>query len=417
MKKKDIASMILIFVIIISILLITQIEILDTSKWSKKEIIFLENNSNSYRQNIIIDKLDTIHLSWKGKTYLNNFFNIYYTNKKENQDWSNNQIISPNENRESNCLSLEVDKYNTIHITWLDEANYLNSGNDKDIFYRYKPLNQNWSEIELISKESVNDCNCPSISIKNENIKIIWPDRYLDDNNSDVDLYLKSKKISDDNWSDLELITFDSISDSLVCDIEEDSFGNVYVVWQEKNLKDNESNYNILYSFKEINGNWSKKKLISSDKKGNSVSPSIDIDSENTIHLIWVDNTNNLKSGLDYDVYYRSKKYNSEWNEIELISEESKENCNWPYIKIDDDDNIHIAWADKTNYSNGNDYDIVYKRKNKNEIWCKLEVVTIDSNNDSNWPRYDFDSEGRVHMTWWDDLNPNWIIYYKIREN
>jgi len=341
----------------------------------------------------------------------------YNQNKIINENWSETQIINPEENKESHCLSMGIDKKNTVHIVWLDETDYLNSGIDKDIYYRYKQLNQNWSDIELISNESKNDCNCPSISIKNEEINIIWPDRIINnDSNTDIDLYLKTKKIDKKNWSKIELITISSNSDSLVCEIEEDNLGKKHVVWQEKNSDINESNnYNIYYSSKDIGENWSKKELISSNNDGNCVSPSIEIDSKNSIHLIWIDNTNNLNSGYDYDVYYRYKQLNQNWSDIELISVESKENCNWPYIKIDYKDNIHVAWADKTNYSNGNDYDIIYKKRTINGMWTPLEIVSIDSRYDSNWPRFDIDSKGKVHMTWWDDMNPNWIMYYKLR--
>ena len=164
--------LILLLIVIFIIILNTQVNISNNSKWSKKELILLENNSKSYRQNIIIDSNNTLHLSWKGKTYLKNLFNIYYKDKEENQNWTDVQLISQEEHIESHCLSMDVDENNTIHIAWLDETEYLNSGIDKDIFYRYKPINQNWSEIELISKESINDCNCPSMSIKNEHLAV-----------------------------------------------------------------------------------------------------------------------------------------------------------------------------------------------------------------------------------------------------
>lgn len=403
--------------ILISISIIIQIDNPDDSKWSKQEIIILENNSKSYRQNLIVDKSDTIHIAWKGKTKINNYFNIYYKNKKSNQNWSNNQIITQEEKKESHCISMIIDQYNTVHIAWLDEADHLNSGEDKDIFYRYMPLNKNWSKIELISKESTNDCNCPSMSIKKNRINIIWPDKNTDIyNNIDVDIYYKNKNINENNWSELELISIDSISDSLVCEIEEDNMGDIHVVWQEKNPNEyGENNYGIYYSKKDKYNNWTKKELISSNNDGNSVSPSIEIDSENTIHIIWIDNTNQLNSGSDYDVYYRYKKHNNIWSKIELISKESKENCNWPYIKIDANDNIHVAWSDKTNYSNGDDYDIIYAKKGKNGIWHPIEIVSTESKNNSNWPRFDIDSKGKVHMSWWDDKNNNWIIYYKNR--
>jgi len=63
----------------------------------------------------------------------------------------------------SNCPFLIVDDLGIIHFVWPDESDYMSSGLDIDIFYKKKLLDGNWTETEIISNDSVNDSLRPQL--------------------------------------------------------------------------------------------------------------------------------------------------------------------------------------------------------------------------------------------------------------
>ena len=55
-------------------------------------------------------------------------------------------------------------------------------------------------------------------------------------------------------------------------------------------------------------------------------------------------------------------KSGGSWTTVETVSTESSGNSNSPSLAVDSDETVHIAWHDDTHYnSSGNDLDIFYK--------------------------------------------------------
>ena len=96
----------------------------------------------------------------------------------------------------------------------------------------------------------------------------------------------------------------------------------------------------------------------------------------------------------------------SGWTPIELISTDSTENSGMPSMVVDSEGTIHVAWYDYTNYGgSGSDYDIFYKKKPTDGSWTATEVVSTESTDDSYNPSLDVDYLGNVHIAWEDHTN------------
>jgi len=385
--------------------------------WTKPEIISTESTENAYRASLDIDNNNNIHIAWKDKTNYSNSgddYDIFYKFKPKNGNWSITEVVSTESNGESICLSLAIDNNNNIHIAWKDKTNYSNSGDDSDIFYKFKPKNGNWSITEVVSTESDKDCNCPNLKIDNNNsLHIVWPDssNYKNSGN-DQDIFYKYK-LNGGNWSITEVVSTESNEHSLVSSLA--IYKNIIrIIWEDKtNYKNSGDDWDIFYKFKSKEGKWSNTEIISNESSENSLSPSFDVDDNGNIHIIWLDRTNFKKSGWDYDIFYKYKYQNKKWSNIEVVSNDSTSNSKWTYLIIKNN-TVHIAWSDSTNLSNsGNDYDIFYKFKNKDFNWSNTILASINSSRDSSWPSFDLDSNGIIHMSWWDS-NDNWTIYYNI---
>ncbi|MCE7748736.1 MAG: hypothetical protein GPJ51_10075 [Candidatus Heimdallarchaeota archaeon] len=101
------------------------------------------------------------------------------------------------------------------------------------------------------------------------------------------------------------------------------------------------------------------------------------------------------------------------WLTTEVISTESNGLSGRSSIAVDSNGNVHVAWYDYTNYTNcGIDTDIFYKFWNAtSKSWNSTEVVSTESTFDSQLPSIAVDGNGNVHVAWFD--MPDYDIFYK----
>ncbi len=127
---------------------------------------------------------------------------------------------------------------------------------------------------------------------------------------------------------------------------------------------------------------WSNYEVVSETSTGNAYIPKIAIDSEDNIHVVWYDNTADLlSSGSDADIFYKSFNSATEtWTSLELVSSESTAASYNPVIAVDTENNVHVAWADYTDYLGSDiDRDVFYKKKNAGGSWTITSVISTDS--------------------------------------
>jgi hypothetical protein len=202
-------------------------------------------------------------------------------------------------------------------------------------------------------------------------------------------------------WGDDARLTIDD-SDSWYPSLAVDG-NNIHVTWQ-----DNRDGINEIYYKRSIdNGEtWSNDtRLTIADS--DSYAPSLAVDGNN-IHVTWVDDRDD---GIS-EIYYKRSIDNGEtWsNDTRLTIDDPDSYA--PSLAVDGN-NIHVTWVDNRDDSIS---EIYYKRSIDNgETWGDDIRLTIDDSY-SRYPSLAVDVNN-IHVTWVDNRDGNYEIYYKHKKN
>ena len=316
-----------------------------------KIYVFWEDNSPLYPEDPTADK---------------NIFRSYNIGG----GWFSAMCISADDNDDSENPSCVIDPSGRVHLAWYQSID------PDEVTWRSRNYNTgDWGTIQTISSESyAGDSRHPSIDVDSSGVAyIVWQDEtnYFDPNSGycGVDKDIFYKYCIDANlgiWSNTEVVSTDSYSDSSYPDIAAGNDGKVHVVWHDgSNIHPGDNNFkDIFYKYLDLNtGIWSSVEWVSTEREGTCGYPSIDVDSTGTIHVAWHQRNLNQK----YDVVYKYRNPSTGWSTTEFISTESSEHAKYASLTLDDTGGIHIAWQDSTNYNDpnsgscGNDEDIFYK--------------------------------------------------------
>ena len=269
-----------------------------------------------------------------------------------------------------------------------------------------------WTEIELVSSESSDSSTAKNVQIDNQgNIHCIWEDysNYLGCG-VDQDIFYKFYNKSTASWSITEVVSTESTAESRIPDLAVDSKGNVHVVWYDgSNYGGSGGDYDIFYKRKNAaTGEWIPTIVLSYFSSTVSLGPSIVVDSEDRVHVVWFDFENILGSGTDGDIVYTSLDPETfQWSDIEIVSTESTGNSFYPDITVDNEGNLHVAWGDYSDYlGTGTDSDIFYKRWVKAlDYWTTTEVISAHTLNtgDSTNANVAVSYNGTVFIVWKDN--------------
>ncbi len=324
-------------------------------------------------------------------------------NGDNSKGWSITEVVSTESTHWSWQPSLMVDSGGVVHIAWMDYTDYGGSGQDWDIFYKYKNGGGSWSATEVVSTESTEDSFRPSLMVDSSDVvHVAWMD-YTDygGSDSDVDIFYKYKN-SGGSWSTTEVVSTESTEDSYRPSLMVDSGGVVHVAWfDETDYGGSGSDQDVFYKYKNGGGSWSATEVVTTESADDSGYPSLTVDSSDVVHVTWQDHTEYGGAGWDWDIFYKYKNGGS-WSAAEVVSSESGYLSEFPSLMVDSSNMVHVTWKDKTNYQGcGIDNDILYKYKNGGS-WSAAEVVSTESTNHSWYPSLWVDSGGVVHVAWHD---------------
>jgi hypothetical protein len=343
--------------------------------------------------------------------------------------WTDIDVLTSGDD-DSVDQEMVVDESNNIHLIWADDTNDLEgSGNDRDVFYmNWNFATETWSSIEVISTEGTTNSDDGRIAIDSRgNIHVIWAD-YVDYLGSglDRDVFHRMRSASG-VWSSYTLISnnSDSLSQNLALVI--DSQDNIFVAWSDPtDVGDfGGTDPDIFYNmYDENKGTWIGMSLVSEDSSFMSLTPSLAVDSKDYIHLTWIDDSDIYSAGPDYDVFY--KKFSTSlttWSSTQVVSTESTLEARYVEMCIDSEDSIHVVWHDETNYlDSGTDFDIFYKQYDSSiSSWKSAEVLSIYSDAFSAIPHIAVDSSDTLHLVWEDQadyggLGSDWDIVYQYKD-
>jgi hypothetical protein len=324
--------------------------------WSTTEVISTESTSDSFIPKVAIGSNGTIHVAWSDETdYLGSGIDgdIFYKYKPAGGNWSTTEVISTESTGHSIRPSLVVASNGTLHVVWEDITNYLGAGTDLDIFYKYKPAGGAWSTTSVVSTESTGTVYDPSLFIDdtNDTLHLTWADNtnYLG-SGDDVDIFYKYKPAGG-AWSVAEVISTESAYSAGASHPSVDSEGTVHAVYGS--ITGGTFVSDIYHKYKAVGGSWTTAERISTESTGDSVGCSFWIDSLDAVHVVWSDDTNYLGSGTDSDIFYKYKSAGGNWSTTEVISTGSTREDGYPSIVVETSEYsiIHIVWDVGTLYA------------------------------------------------------------------
>jgi hypothetical protein len=250
---------------------------------------------------------------------------------------------------------------------------------------------QTWESAKRLTWTSGGSFN-PAIALDSaNNIHLVWHD----DTPGNNEIYYKKSTDGGTTWTTKRLTW--NWTGSHGADLLIDSSDNIYVSWYNYTPGPAE-----IYYTKSTNGGitWKTKRLTWNI--GESVFPHMATDSSDNIHIVWYDN-----SPGNYEVYYRkSTNGGSTWTTKRLTWNAGDSSS--PTIEVDSSDSIHVVWHDETPGNN----EIFYKKSTDSGTTWTTKRLTWNPGH-SYIPTISIDSSDNIHFVWYDFASSNYEIYHK----
>ncbi|MFX1574519.1 MAG: hypothetical protein ACFFB0_17395 [Promethearchaeota archaeon] len=325
-----------------------------TNSWSNLEVVTSESTLQTNTPSLAVDHKGNIHVTYQ------EHMDIYYKRlNMSTHSWSTPELVSSESTpiSSSSSPSIAIDSAGNVHIVWEDSSDINGAGIDLDIFYkRYDVALRNWTTTEVVSTESANSSSAPCLAIdSSDNIHIMWTDftNYAGAG-LDADIFHKYYNVETNSWTTVEVISTESNADSLYPSFAIDSLDNLHVAWVDGTNYNNAGNdWDIFYKFfKQNTSSWSTTEVVFTESNAESLFPSLAIDKEDNIHIVWVDSSDYDLAGTDPDIFYKSfQQSTSSWTNVKVLSPECDYGATHPCLVVDDIGTIHVVWEDLTQYN------------------------------------------------------------------
>ena len=283
--------------------------------------------------------------------------------------WADKEITLISDSKGKNPL-VAVDSDLTSHVFWISE-------NSKSIEYGYKTQCSDWSLIEKIYTSSIYASSGNYISYLfacldgEDTIHVVWSEYpFMDSSENEAFIYYMYK-IKGNAWSDVDLIYESNVRETIELSMVKDSEDNLYIVWSSQNPQNpqdiaGEYYPDIFFDYKLKDESWVTLEIIA-ESTMNSLNPSLAIDSDDTLHLVYGEHGGQGIIAFHGEIHYRYKLKDEAWSgSTELAS-----NSFSPKIAIDETDKVHVVYVD---YNYPGD-DIAYRSKPKDGSWSSSEFI------------------------------------------
>jgi hypothetical protein len=335
------------------------------------------DDKDSTAPSFTLDNNGNCHLAWVDNGNIQgsgNDYDVYYRYKPQlSPIWAEIILISDaTQNSNSIQPTITVDSQNNTYVAWVDDANYLGSGNDNDILFR-SCTGGTWTSIIVISDDLDDGVSSNPYLIADieDNVHLVWVDNgNIDGSGTDTDIIYRKYNSTTLTWEIPTVISNqnndgESRNPSLLAVNEY-----IHVVWEDNsNYSGNGDDYDILHRYWDPTSNtWSTTTTVSTNiSDGESVNASMGagINKIGDVYVIWEDDGNINASGNDIDIAYRKLSFKTTtWSNLTLISNLTNDGKSVnPYIFPGLFDNLHTIWCDNGDISgSGTDFDIIHKR-------------------------------------------------------
>ncbi len=340
-------------------------------------------------------------------------------------DWSKAIVISDsssgwNDDRSYN-QDMVIDENGTIHVVWEDLTDG-EWGSDAEIMYANYTSSSGWSNATVISDDYTGWNNGPSRSPsmtidKNGVLHVVWHDGTVGPWGSDAEIMYTNHTAS--GWSNATMISDIygwNDGSSMIPSIAVDNNINIHVIWRDYTDGEWGSDYEIMYANR-TGSVWSNATVISDDNTGwnNELSdyPFVTVDKNGIVHAAWVDYTNG-EWGNDIEIMYTNTS-TGWWSNATVISDDNtqwNDGSSWlPNIAIDNNSVIHVVWHDETDGAWGTDTEIMYTNFTVSG-WSNATVISDDislwNTGTSTSPKIAVGINGTLHVVWVDNTPGTW---------
>ncbi|MHA1300744.1 MAG: hypothetical protein ACTSO9_15110 [Candidatus Helarchaeota archaeon] len=227
-------------------------------------------------------------------------------------------------------------------------------------------------------------------------------------------------RLKNSNWSNATVISDDNTGwndgTSTNPDITIDQYGNIHVVWYDTTDGAWGTDTEIFYTVYTPSEGWSNATCISSINgwnDDNSEAPSIAVDINGNIHVVWEDDTDG-EWGIDQEIFYANYTIANGWSNATAISDIYGWNnldSHDPRIAVDKNGNVHVVWYDLTDGEWGTDTEILYANYTPSGGWSNATCISDVygwNNQGSLFPDIEIDIYGTIHVVWHDYTDGEW---------
>lgn len=160
-------------------------------------------------------------------------------------------------------------------------------------------------------------------------------------------VYYSENAKDDTPWRDPILVHGDRERPDFLPQIRVDRKNTRHVFW----LADADANYwpdTLYYSFSHDGENWSEPFRLSSFG-GTPLHPRITLDSQDTLHVIWLEHLPGDSSGCPQakQMIYR-RGLGHAWHSPDIVLEDCLRSVLWEDLVIDTNDRLHLVWIERT---------------------------------------------------------------------
>ncbi|OGO04850.1 MAG: hypothetical protein A2Y91_05390 [Chloroflexi bacterium RBG_13_54_8] len=188
--------------------------------------------------------------------------------------------------------------------------------------------------------------------------------------------------------------------DSALPSIAVDSEGNLHVVWKDGTT----GNVGLLHSIRSSSGNWSAPQKIPGTQS-TSTAPRIAVGYQGILYVVWQGNISG-ESGI----FWNLRGSNGDWSTSQKITG-SSDISKYPDIAVDAQGNPHVVWEEESPSSDS--ADIVYATRSGQTDWVLQNIS--DNVGLSRLPSVAVDGAGKLHVVWQDDTSGYADILYAAK--
>jgi hypothetical protein len=363
---------------------------------------------------------DEMYVSLGGSDGLNNA-DIYYTNSTDNgMTFGSNIKVNINaDSSQQGTPSIALDNNGTIHVVWSDYRNdadgfFVPSGgidgaNNLDIYYANSTDGgTTWNQGIRVNDDlglANQGTGFRSIAVdKNDNIHIVWFDLR---NNTQGDIYYANSTDGGLFFNE-NIKVNDAPNGSWDPSIAIDGNDNIYIVWTDNR---NDTTKSDIFFSRSIDGGLSfSPNMKVNDDNLTSIeqrTPSI-ATGNGIIGIVWSDSRN---SGYESIYYANSTDNGDSFNINRRVDDDYTAPFKARPVLAINDNKIGIAWADKRN----GEYDIYFANSTDdgNSFSENQQVNDYESiNKRQGFPSIAMNNYGRIYIVWSDGRNDNRDIYF-----